>query len=161
MFRYREPPLPKQAKPITYIIQGECWVCTSHAPHDNRTGHIKIRRGGGNKRVFLHRYIYELEHGPIPDGMVVRHKCDNPACINPDHLELGTVADNNRDARVRGRHRSGRPRGRMNGHNKLTEQQVLEIRHSDLSLRQLAKIYGVSPITIHNIKHRKIWSWLN
>jgi hypothetical protein len=55
-----------------------------------------------NKRRRVHRWIWEAKHGPIPPGMVVRHKCDNPYCYRLSHLELGTVADNNRDAQERG-----------------------------------------------------------
>lgn len=54
-------------------------------------------------QVYAHRLAFEVTHGPIPTGLVVRHTCDVPRCINPEHLELGTKADNARDAMVRGR----------------------------------------------------------
>lgn len=146
--------LPKQSRPIEYEIKNSCWECISHVQH-SRKRYVKIRRGG--KKVFLHRHIYRLFVGPIPDDMVIRHKCDNPKCINPEHLEIGFVADNNKDARDRGRHRSGRPTGVSNGRHKLTEQQVLEIRNNSLSIRKLAKQYGISSCTVHSIKNKKLW----
>lgn len=60
-----------------------------------------------------HRVVYEHHHGPLPEGMVVRHRCDNPPCVLIDHLEKGTRADNNRDALQRGRHGHGVNVGRI------------------------------------------------
>jgi len=77
-----------------------CWEWTG-ARTRGGYGHI----GAGRRTLKAHRVAWEIANGPIPDGMVVRHKCNNPPCVRPLHLELGTHADNNRDmaARCRGR----------------------------------------------------------
>lgn len=65
-------------------------------------GHMADRNRGRGHKKYAHRWVWEAVHGPIPVGLVVRHKCDNRVCIRLSHLELGTVADNNRDAQERG-----------------------------------------------------------
>ena len=106
--------------------------------------------------VQMHRYMYEKHIGKIPKGMCVCHKCDNPACNNPDHLFLGTWADNNKDMANKERQAKG---NRINTA-VLTEDQVKEIYLASGSQRTLAKIYGVSQTAIHYIKCRKSWKHL-
>ena len=77
----------------------DCWIWLGNCP-GGRHGHFSLSR---NKTVKAHRWIYRLLHGEIPDGLVIRHKCDNPRCVNPRHLEIGTLSDNTRDAIVRRR----------------------------------------------------------
>lgn len=102
-----------------------------------------------------HRASCEIHKGPIPSGMVIRHKCDNPPCVNPAHLETGTQAANIGDAVRRGRI----ARGETPRRSKLTEAQVLEIR--DLSKTQtsasIASAYGISPPNVRSIVSRKTW----
>lgn len=81
-----------------------------------RLGYGRIRRPGSPRNsspVLVHRIAWEREFGPIPDGLKVCHRCDNPSCVNPDHLFLGTQRDNLRDMFAKGRGRPGgvRPRG--------------------------------------------------
>jgi hypothetical protein len=113
-------------KPIEYVITEKgCFECISHAK--NNSGHITLgyRSFYGDSR-FAHRLIYEECFGEIPKGQVVRHKCDNPACLNPEHLELGTQTDNVAD--MYKRNRSYNKSGEGNPRVLLTVEQVKEIR---------------------------------
>lgn len=93
----------------------------------------KLRQGYGQFHgTKAHRYMYELTIGPVPNNLLVMHKCDNPGCVNPDHLFLGTPADNMRDKYLKGRQGdSGTktpPHGESNGRAKLTVEMVLTAR---------------------------------
>ena len=79
-----------------------CWIWTGMA---NEAGYGRYRPDG-RKKVFAHRAAFEMHKGAIPDGAMVCHVCDNPACVNPDHLYLGSAADNMRDKVARGRSRN-------------------------------------------------------
>lgn len=112
----------------------------------NNQGYGQINRQG--KGILAHRAAYEAKHGPIPKGKIVLHRCDNPACINIDHLTLGTMKDNSQDMSRKGR--AGR------GGAKLTERQIVEIYFSKERNYILAKRYAISPATITGIKkHRR------
>jgi len=112
----------------------------------------------GGKKKFAHRHYYELKHGPIPPGMFVCHKCDNPACYNVDHLFLGTPQDNMDDMKKKGRAAWGERIARST----LKKSQVLEIRAlhetGTISNRALASRYGVHPSNISFIVNRKRWT---
>ena len=103
-----------------------------------------------------HRVAYEFAYGPIPEGLVVRHKCDNPPCCNPAHLETGTYKDNMQDAAKRNR----MPYGEDHKDAVLTEQDVREIRElraQGMTYSALARIYGVSISNIRVVVNRKTW----
>jgi HNH endonuclease len=121
-----------------------CWEWKAYK---NQDGYGRIRR---NRRLEnAHRVSYELYIGP-PGDLHVLHKCDNPSCVNPDHLFLGTDQDNMTDKRYKGR----------GGTNKLTEDEVRLIRADVRLHREIATTYGVTIPLISMIKRNKIWKHL-
>ena len=111
-------------------------------------------RGRGRvRRQPAHRMAYELLNGPIPSGMHVLHRCDTPACVNPNHLFLGTHADNMRDMADKGR----ASRGEKSPQAKLTLEQVKAIRENNLSSRKIAPLYGISDRQIRSIRANQWW----
>jgi hypothetical protein len=105
-------------------------------------------------KIFLvHRFSVMLD-GRDPTGLYVCHKCDNIKCVNPDHLFLGTQQDNMDDMIKKGRHVRSPNAGKLR---KLTDDQVREIRNSDLSGRKLSKMYDVATATISSIKTNKLY----
>jgi hypothetical protein len=109
------------------------------------------RRVLGGRLLFAHRVAYEEIHGPIPSGMVVRHQCDTPWCVNPNHLITGTQQDNIRDRHERGRTAVGLQNGRA----KMTPE-MIEIAVADgRSARALARELGVSHTSIIWARNKK------
>lgn len=112
----------------------------------------------GRKSYLAHRLSYEFLVGPLNDGMLALHTCDNPKCVNPHHLYAGTHKDNAIDRSVR--NPDSYAVGSKAGPAKLTEDQVISIRQDDRSCYVLAKQYGVSPGLISMVKNRKVWKHL-
>jgi DNA-binding transcriptional regulator YiaG len=113
-----------------------------------------------DKTVLAHRLIYVVVHRLTLDSIadqVVRHDCDNPACINPEHLSLGTQADNIADAIARGRARHRTPEGTEHHAAKLTDEVVRAIRQSTDSARVAAERFGVSRGTVKDVRRRRTW----
>ncbi len=129
----------------------------------NRQGYGHMTIDG--QRLLVHRVMWELAHGPIPAGMLACHKCDTPLCVNPDHLFLGSHADNSADMATKGRHFSHtRPeriaRGERSGQTHLTAENIREIRgrrEGGATMYALGREYGVSRQAIRRIVCREVW----
>lgn len=136
---------------VPYRPAGKCWEWVGYR---RPSGHGQVRRNG--KLQAAHRVSFEEANGPIPNGLCVRHTCDNPACVNQDHLVLGTQADNMEDMVIRGRS----ARGVKHGHAKLDDAAVRVIRAAvgAVSQRTLAVIHGVSRGAIGDVQRRRVWT---
>ena len=136
-----------------------CVECISHCK--DKCGYTRIRANGKHERLF--RYIYEQKYGKIPEGMLVRHKCDNPSCVNIEHLEIGTPKDNVNDMIQRGRDGYHKPnlncRGEKNINNKLTEEQVKEIYLNKGKSKEFCEKFKISRSLIWRIRNKIDWKW--
>lgn len=118
----------------------------------------KNERGYGtfyydSKDQKAHRVAWVLTRGQIPGGLCVCHRCDNPSCVNPGHLFVGTHLENMRDMRLKGRHR------RTNTA-KLSPESVALIRSHPAGAAKMAEMYGVSESNVWAIRRRKTWKWV-
>ena len=136
-------------------IEGDCWIWTKSL---NGLGYGRIGRTRNGKPTWrlAHRVSYEHFVGPIPKGMFVLHRCDTPPCVNPDHLFLGTHAENMHDMLTKGRRE---PPATANRRNALSADQVLQIRsvYPLVSTAELARRYGVHRRTIASVGRRETW----
>lgn len=141
-----------------WTVTGDgCWEWAGSRMR-SRGGYGQVRWNGRTMKA--HRLAYMAWVGPLRDDLFVCHTCDNPPCINPDHLFAGTPADNNWDKAHKGRGVNPVMRGEDSPNAVLTEQAVLEIRRrlaSGWSLASLASRYGVTKQAIWRIKERKTW----
>lgn len=130
-----------------------CWVWQGKKSHGY--GHLRVK---GGERL-AHRMAYRIFKGDIPEGLGVLHDCDNPACCNPDHLHLGTQADNVRE--MHERNRAGKARGEKAGNHVFTDEDVIRIREiyasKEMTPGQLAKHFDVSVPAIHAVITGKTW----
>lgn len=134
------------------VAASGCWEWQGCRPR----GYGQIRLDGGMR--LAHRAAWKAFRGPIPDGLCVLHRCDNPPCLNPEHLFIGTRADNNADKAAKGRARGAVMPGRSNPSAKLTEDEVRQIRASvGQTQRALAARFGVTQPQICAIRLRKSW----
>lgn len=131
-----------------------CWLWLGSV---NNWGYGRSTVGWTRERA-AHRLSWIAHRGALPRGIVLRHKCDTPSCVNPEHLELGTQIDNVNDMLSRGR--NWVPLGELAGSARLTATQVSEIRRRRLSgalLRTLASDYGVHISTISLLARGHTW----
>ncbi len=136
-----------------------CWIWLGAKLPVYRYGGFGITR---HLIVRAHRWIFERLHGPIPAGLHVRHRCDNPPCVNPAHLELGTPRENTQDIISRGRWPKTKPsmQGERNHNAKLTADAVRVIRQAraaGVAQPVLAARYGVTSTLIRLIEQRRAW----
>lgn len=157
----RYPPIADRVKAATDVQPTGCW---NWLGAKDKRGYGFIYYGGRNQRA--HRIVYLLGHGDIPVGMYICHRCDNPSCVKPEHLFLGSPAANYWDARRKGR----MPRlervpydtsGENNGQAKLGADDVRRVRilrQNGAQLLAIAERFGISRTQVHNIITRKKWA---
>lgn len=125
-------------------------------------GYGQIGAGGSDGLpLSAHRVSWEIHFGPVPEGVFVCHHCDNPECCRPDHLFLGTHADNMADMAAKGRGGSHDVAGEKNPRARLTASEVLDIRarvSRGETGRRIASDYGVSPSTVSHALTGRNWS---
>lgn len=122
-------------------------------------GYGLIGRFGRGNLIQAHRLAWLLFNGPIPDGLCVLHKCDNPPCVRPGHLFLGTKKDNSIDRNKKGRNSCRK--GENNGRSKLTVdkvKQIRKLRRQGLELQQLSKMFATPISTIIKVVYKQTWT---
>lgn len=136
------------------VQPGGCWLWSGRTKSGGYGVIASVRYGNRSRAILAHRASWFVYKGSIPDGLLVLHKCDVPACVNPDHLFLGTQRNNLDDMTEKGR----RTVGERVGREVLTEDIVREIRQSSARGIDLAARYGVSGSLISQVKNRRLWA---
>jgi hypothetical protein len=130
----------------------DCWLWTDK-PKANGYGRLMVN----GRAVSAHRYSWTLHYGAIPLGQVVRHRCDTPRCVRPEHLELGSQADNVADMVARKRTAVGERASRS----RLSESQVAALRaftwHDLLTYAELAPLFDITPSSMGDVMQHKSW----
>lgn len=137
------------------LIDTKCWEWTGAK---KKAGYGFI--GLNYKNYYAHRLAYEFYYKVLPKEQHVLHKCDNPSCVNPEHLFLGSQVDNMKDMNLKNRHAVGE----KTNINKLTDKEVIEIRNkysSGIPNKTLCKEYNVSHATIHRVVYKKLWKHIS
>lgn len=126
------------------ILDTLCWEWLAYK---DKWGYGRIGKSSFLRNYLAHRLSWELHNGTIPSDLLVLHCCDNPSCVNPDHLFLGTVQDNISDMVAKGRNASGT--------RKLTDEQILLIVNDPRSNSAIAEDYGIHRSLVYQIKNGK------
>lgn len=147
-------------KNINIPSEDECWEWQGHR---NQYGYGRISTGG-NKKMLVHRVVYEIKVGIIPFGMKLLHTCDNRKCCNPKHLKVGTQKDNLQD--MFSKKRNNNVNGENSPKSKLKEEEVIEIIKEKTNYKRgdrfrLAKKYKVSVSAIDSILYNKSWKHIS
>lgn len=152
-------PKERISRMVVVDSESECWNWTG----SKRGGYGRLvigsRTSGTRKSVSAHRLSHELFIGQIPEGLEVCHRCDNRACVNPDHLFAGTKQENMDDREAKGRNNP--PRGEKNGSSKLTEKDVISMRRLRASgwiYSEIARRFGVCKKTAMQACKGEIWA---
>lgn len=126
----------------------------------NGYGYGQITRKINNsiKTFLAHRISYEIHFGNFDGKLFVCHKCDNPTCVNPNHLFLGTLQDNVND--MVNKNRQFHPKGELHSQSKLKNIDILEIRNSNMSSKNLSEKYNISINHINSIRRKEKWNHL-
>jgi hypothetical protein len=156
-YAFRKRPLAERFWEKVEKTDG-CWLW---AGSKRKTGYGSFSVGPSVSEG-AHRVAYRLAFGPVPDGCFVLHRCDNPQCVRPDHLFLGSHLDNMADMRAKGRQPKPDHHGEKNATAKLTESAVREIRQlfrsGKASVKAVAAEYGVTEGAIRHILSGLTWS---
>lgn len=146
--------MSQKPRPVEFEVdKNGCFICTSHKARTKDAKYTATRIIRGGKTTTMPRWIYAECFGELPPGIVVRHKCDNGLCINPEHLESGTQKQNTDDMIERGRNKNG-PRI-------LDESKAKAIRlmlSAGHTAKDIAAAYGVSISAIRDIKQNRRWT---
>jgi hypothetical protein len=126
--------------------EGECWEWIGNKDKD---GYGQMR--DGKRMVRPHRFSYEIHHGPIPNGLSVLHKCNNPTCVNPNHLYLGNHKQNMKDRKKAGNYYKNEKHPMC----KFSNETVLAVRKEKGKRSDIAKKYGISLSQVSNIRNEK------
>jgi len=158
-YKFRPVPdyTPQQIERISSLYNvsspDECWEWQGHRTPDGY---------GLYNALLAHRVVYSIRWGVNISNKCLLHRCDNPPCVNPGHCFVGTLADNNKDRQHKGRTvmPKVRARGNKNGRAKLDDKKVADIRRRHAqgeTQRGLARVYGVSAMSIWAIVHNHYW----
>lgn len=143
-----------EARFWSYVdTSGECWIWRGGRTSKGYGG-FALKHG---KSIPAHRFAYELVHGPIPPGLFACHRCDVPACVRPNHIFAGTHAENMADRNAKGR----QARSERHPNSRLNEEQVETIRSwyatGNVTMKSLAREFGVSQRAIACVIHEINW----